>query len=274
MTEGAGAFRGAGRFLLPGDCLSTRPMTDQPAIPASTLILARDVPRGPPELLMVERAATMAFAAGAMVFPGGRIDPEDHEFAETLGVEHGAGIVAAVRETIEETAVPVALDPLPNPALALELQRALLAGTSLATLLDRHRLSLDASLLTPWARWLPNFNTTRRFDTLFFLAAAPPGEWIPNVGEAENRVAEWISAADALARHAWGSASLIFPTRRNLERLACHDRVAVLHDHARGHAVETICPWVEERDGERWLTIPGHLGYPVTQEKLDGLWRG
>jgi 8-oxo-dGTP pyrophosphatase MutT (NUDIX family) len=249
-------------------------MTDQPAIPAATLIVARDVAGGPPELLMVERAATMAFAAGAMVFPGGRIDPEDREFGEALGVEHGAGIVAAVRETIEETAVTVALDPLPEPALALELQRALLDGISLATLLDVHGLTLDSSALTLWARWLPNFHTSRRFDTLFFLASAPPGEWIPNVGEAENRAAEWTSAADVLARHVEGSASLIFPTRRNLERLAGHDRVDVLHAHARAHPVETVTPWVEERDGERWLTIPSHLGYPVTQEKLDGLWRG
>ncbi len=249
-------------------------MTDQPAIPAATLILARDIASGPPELLMVERAATMVFAAGAMVFPGGRIDPEDREYGETLSIEHGAAIVAAVRETVEETAVPIALDPLPSPALALELQRALLAGTSLAALLDRHGLSLDSAALTPWARWLPNFHTTRRFDTLFFLASAPPGEWLPNVGEAENRAAEWLSAADALARHAAGSANLIFPTRCNLERLARHDSGDALHDHARAHPVETITPWVEERDGERWLTIPSHLGYPVTQEKLDGLWRG
>lgn len=249
-------------------------MTDQPAIPAATLILARDVANGPPELLMVERAATMAFAAGAMVFPGGRIDPEDREFVEMMGVEHGAAIIAAVRETLEETAVPVALDPLPNRVLALELQRALLAGTSLATLLTIHGLSFDASALTAWARWLPNFHTTRRFDTMFFLAAAPPGEWVPNVGEAENRVAEWLSAADALARHGAGSASLIFPTRKNLERLARYDSAAALRDHARAHPVETITPWVEDRDGERWLTIPGHLGYPVTQEKLDGMWRG
>jgi 8-oxo-dGTP pyrophosphatase MutT (NUDIX family) len=249
-------------------------MTEQPAIPAATLILARDVPAGPPELLMVERAATMAFAAGAMVFPGGRIDPEDREFGEALGIALGAGIVAAVRETIEETAVPVALDPLPEPSLALELQRALLAGDSLASLLGRHHLSLDVSALVPWARWLPNFHTSRRFDTLFFLASAPPGEWVPNVGEAENRSAEWISAADVLARHGAGSANLIFPTRRNLERLSCHDRVAAMHDHACAHPVETITPWVEEQDGERWLTIPGHLGYPVTREKLDGLWRG
>jgi hypothetical protein len=40
------------------------------------------------------------------------------------------------------------------------------------------------------------------------------------------------------------------------------------------HPIEPVTPWVEERDGEKFITIPAHLGYPVTQERLDGLWRG
>src|SRR3546814_19912781 len=48
------------------------------AIPAATLVIMRPAPRaGPDELLMVKRATTMAFAAGAVVFPGGRIDPAE-----------------------------------------------------------------------------------------------------------------------------------------------------------------------------------------------------
>jgi len=78
------------------------------AIPAATLIVVRDRPDGPPELLMVERSEGMAFAAGALVFPGGRIDAAD----AALGPEK-AGAVAAIRETIEETAVPVGLAPCP-----------------------------------------------------------------------------------------------------------------------------------------------------------------
>ena len=62
---------------------------------------------------MVERAEGMAFAAGALVFPGGRIDEADRQLAAELGLEDGAA-VAAIRETIEETAVPVGLAPLPD----------------------------------------------------------------------------------------------------------------------------------------------------------------
>jgi 8-oxo-dGTP pyrophosphatase MutT (NUDIX family) len=225
-----------------------------------------DTPGGPPELLMVERASTMAFAPGAMVFPGGRIDPADHALGEALGVDHGAALVAAVRETIEETAVPIALSPLPDAALAAELQRSLLAERPLAEVI--------ANVLLPWARWLPNLHLARRFDTLFFLAEAPPGEWHPIVGEAENRSAEWLSARATLDRCAAGRASIIFPTRCNLERLALHESVAAMRADAHAHPVETITPWVEEHDGTQWLTIPDHLGYPLCVERLDQSLRG
>ena len=86
-------------------------MSDE-AIPAATLIVLRDRETGPPELLMVERAAGMAFAAGALVFPGGRIDEADRGLADQLGID--AATVAAVRETLEETAIPVGLAPMPE----------------------------------------------------------------------------------------------------------------------------------------------------------------
>ena len=250
-------------------------MTQTPAIPAATLILVRETAAGrSPEMLMVERAAGMAFAAGALVFPGGRIDPADHEMGDRLSVPHGAAIVAAVRETLEETAVPVALKPLPSRELALELQRALLADECFPALLEGHALSLDPAALTLFAHWVPKFHAARRFDTLFFLAEALPGEWQPHVGQGENRSAEWLTATEALRRDRAGEASLIFPTRCSLHRLAQHATVAAMRDDAARHPIETITPWVEDCEGKQMVTIPGHLGYPVTREPLDGLWRG
>lgn len=249
-------------------------MIETPPIPAATLVLVRDRAGGPPELLMVERAATMVFAAGMMVFPGGRVDTEDVALGERLAHPLGAAIVAAVRETLEETAVPVALDPLPSPLLALELQRALLAGTPLEALLETHGLRLDPAALTHFTRWLPPADVPRRFDTWFFLAAAPPGEWHPHVGEEENRAAEWVTAAEALERDRNGTAGLIFPTRSNLHRLARHGDYKAMLDDAQAHLPATISPWIEQRDGQRWLTIPEDLGYPVTAEPVTGMKRG
>ena len=128
---------------------------------------------------------------------------------------------------------------------------------------------IDASSLTPFARWVPKFHAVRRFDTMFFIARCPPGEWTPNVIEGECARACWITAADALAE-----ARLIFPTRRNLERLAQHRSFDEIRADALAHPIEPVTPWVAERDGEKFITIPGHLGYPVTEERLDGLWRG
>ena len=246
-------------------------MSDE-AIPAATLIVVRDCSNGMPQFLMVERAQGMAFAAGALVFPGGRIDPSDREFGTKLGIDPAA--VAAVRETIEETAVPVALEPVPSPMVAAELQTSLIADRPLAQMLGSHGLQLDANLVTPFARWVPKFHAVRRFDTLFFVARCPSGEWNPTVVEGECANAAWVSAEEVLERDRKGYARLIFPTRRTLERLAQHSSFEAIRDDALSHPIEPVTPWVEERGGEKFITIPSHLGFPVTEEKLDGLWRG
>lgn len=249
-------------------------MSDQP-IPAATLILVRERDGSAPEILMVERAAGMAFAGGAMVFPGGRIDEADRTLAADLGLgEQGAAAVASIRETIEETAVPAALAPLPDAALAEKLQQALVDGEDFGSCLRRAGLRIEADQLSPFARWVPKFHAVRRFDTLFFLAQQPPGDWQPRAIAGENSSAFWISAAEALQRDRSGQARLIFPTRRNLERLARHSGFAEMVADARAYPLTPITPWVEEHGGEKFITIPSDLGYPVTRERLEGLWRG
>ncbi len=242
------------------------------AIPAATLIVVREPEGAPPELLMVERASEMAFAAGALVFPGGRIDRADRVLADKLGVD--AALVAAVRETIEETAVPVGILPPASISLATELQKALVADAPFGELLDRTGLSIDTAQLTPFARWVPKFHAVRRFDTMFFVARCPTGEWDPQIVEGECAAAALAWSARVLEREQKQAARLIFPTRRTLERLAQHSTFEAILADALSHPIEPVTPWVEERDGEKFITIPSHLGFPVTQERLDGLWRG
>jgi 8-oxo-dGTP pyrophosphatase MutT (NUDIX family) len=246
-------------------------MTDE-AIPAATLIVVRERVGGPPELLMVERAEGMAFAAGALVFPGGRIDEADRRLAGELGTD--AAVIAAIRETIEETAVPVALEPTPDRKAAGQLQQDLTADKHFAAALAEAGCHLETAALTPFARWVPKFHAVRRFDTLFFVAKAPPGEWEPRVIEGECAGAFWTSARAVLEREQRGEARLIFPTRRTLERLAQHSSFDAIRADALAHPIEPISPWVEESGGEKFITIPKHLGFPVTRERLDGLWRG
>ena len=246
-------------------------MTQSPAIPAATLVLVRERSGGAPELLMVERAEGMAFAGGALVFPGGRIDEGDRDLG---GDELASAKVAAIRETIEETAIPVGISGVVNAQAALDMQGALLADEPFADALQSRSLALDLEALTPFARWVPKFHATRRFDTLFFVARCPDGDWQPKVVEGECTAAHWIGAADALERDRRGEARLIFPTRRNLERLALHSSFESIKADAETHGIEPVSPWVEEIEGENFITIPEGIGYPVTREKLDGLWRG
>ena len=246
-------------------------MSDLPEpVPAATLVLMREAKSGPPQLLVMERTGHMAFAAGALVFPGGRIDAEDREAAELFaGMTDAAARLAAIRETIEETGIVPAVAPPADPALALKLRDGIAQGRPLLELLAQHGLALDLESLTPFARWCPNFRETRRFDTLFFLAEAPPGVAEPTISEAEAVRAFWASAADILAEIDSGRAHAIFPTRRNLERLARFGSIEEARADAARHPVSRITPWVEDRDGAPHVCIPDNIGYPVTSEPLE-----
>ena len=239
-------------------------------IPAATLILMRPKRGGPPELLVMERSQGMAFAAGALVFPGGRIDPDDEELARRIGdgSEHDAARIAAIRETIEETGIAPALRPLPSPELIAELRAELHRGAPFSALTERHGLELDLAALTTFARWCPTFKEARRFDTLFFITEAPEGAAAPTVSEAEAVRTMWASAAQVLEEADSGRARIIFPTRRNLERLARFASLEEARADAERHPVQKIVPWIEERSGTEWLCIPEDAGYPVTSELL------
>ena len=247
-------------------------MADLPEpIPAATLVLMRSaVGGGAPELLMMERAATMAFAAGALVFPGGRIDPGDHEAAEGFPDDTDAAArIAAIRETIEETGIAAGLAPSPDAATVAALRQGLSGGAPFAALLYEAGLELDLEALTPFARWCPNFRETRRFDTLFFLAEASPD--LPRASADANEAVRtfWASAPNVLAEVDAGRAHVIFPTRRNLERLARFATIAEARADAARHPVTRITPWIEQRGGRPHVCIPEDAGYPVTSEPLE-----
>ena len=238
-------------------------MADEQAIPAATVIVMREVADGPPELLMVERAAAMRFAGGALVFPGGRVDPGDHALAATFGgdPEDMAARIAAIRETLEEAGVAVGLE-LDRQAIP-ELARAVYAGEPLGALIEAAGGTLRPEDLIPFTRWLPRGVHHRVFDTRFYLARAPD-DAEPVVDGSENVRVFWMSARDVLAEADAGRAFIIFPTRRNLERLALFGCWADAVADAQAHEIRTVTPWIE---GDR-LCIPEGLGYPVTSQPL------
>lgn len=242
-------------------------MSEPEAIPAATVIVMREAAGRPPELLIVERAKAMSFAGGALVFPGGRVDPGDHALAAALPGDPDdlAARIAAVRETIEEAgvAVGVTLDAGAIP----DIRRRLYAGEAMGTLLGQVGGALDLDALVPFARWLPAGVRHKVFDTRFYLARAPEGAE-PVVDGNENVRVFWASARAVLDAADRGEATIIFPTRRNLERLALFASFADAASDARAHPVRTITPWIETRDDAQHLCIPDDLGYPITSEPL------
>ncbi|MEO7248239.1 MAG: NUDIX domain-containing protein [Novosphingobium sp.] len=255
-------------------------MSEIPApqsIPAATVVVFRRAAQGgPAELLMLERAGSMRFAGGAAVFPGGRIDPSDHELAAQL--QHGldndeaAARIAALRETIEEAGLVLGMASKVTAEQAAEA-RAMLAGHgALAPVLERFGWVPDLAQLHPWARWCPVWHGA--FDTRFYLADLGTGAVEVSKDDTENSHLFWASAREAIAMAARGEISVIFPTLRNLERLALYDSFAEVRDFAGRFPIRTISPVRREIDGVEHLIIPGDLGYPVTTQPLAMVKRG
>ncbi|MGD9470885.1 MAG: NUDIX domain-containing protein [Novosphingobium sp.] len=244
-----------------------------PATPAATVIVFRNGSiAGQPELLMVTRSKVLNFAGGMAVFPGGRVDDADRDLARQLGlatdVDDAAARIAAIRETLEETGLALGLTR-PVEAQEAAAARALLhEGQELAAILGRFGWELNAEALVPFARWLPNHAHARIFDTRFYLADLGTGSVDIAVDQTENTRLFWTSANAALERADKGEISIIFPTRRNLERLAQFGSFADARQHAQDVPVRIVTPWVEERNNQPTLCIPDDAGYPITAESL------
>lgn len=215
-----------------------------PVRDASTVVLLRDA--SVLETFLMRRAATMAFAAGMYVFPGGRVDdvdcdldvrwtgtlPEADRMTATEGAARGL-IVGAVREVFEETGVLLAVDDagrVPAEDDHWEADRSLVAESSdaLAEVLARRGLRLDPGLLPLWTHWITPEIESKRYDVRFFVAAVPPGQRVRDVsGEAD--LVRWISPPAALTDYARGLLPMLPPTVATLADLApMHDVGSVL----------------------------------------------
>lgn len=278
--------------MVPDPCLlasmtsdiETHPISGEPmatATPAATMVIFRENPDGgAPLLLMVERIKAMAFAGGAAVFPGGKVDPADFDYAGMLGgslpLDEAAARLAAIRETIEEAGLALGLSGVSDTADCDDARAALHDGESLQAICVRHGWVPDFEQLVPWSRWRPPAfeGATRVFDTRFYLVDAGNTMPMATVDHTENRALFWASAADALDKADKGEVKIIFPTRRNLERLAMFGSFDAAAAHAAEHPVSTVLTYVDKREDGNWLCIPDGHGYPVLEESFDRAMRG
>jgi len=249
--------------------------TDDRPRPASTVILVRDAPDL--EVLMVRRHAAIAFGADAWVFPGGKVSaadaPGDIDDAEA------AFRFAAARETFEETGLLLArrsdggfATAEDCGALADWRPRVEADPALFPRMLGEAGLEAALDCLLPFAHWITPTFEPRRFDTRFYLAAAPHEQVARHDGrEAVDHA--WVAPQAILDQRSRGEARLMFPTRLNVELLAGCRRVEEAEALARARPAVPVLPLVSERDGRRWLTIPAEAGYSVVEETLDNVMR-
>jgi hypothetical protein len=157
---------------------------------------------------------------------------------------------------------------------AIRARALLLEAGELAPVLSEFGWELDLTALVPFARWRPNHRNMRVFDTRFYMTDLGTGAVDLLVDATENTHLFWASAAEALELADQEQIKVIFPTRRNLERLALFEDFGAALAHVEQYPVTMITPFMEEREGERWLTIPEGAGYPVTSEPVASAMRG
>ena len=246
--------------------------------PAATVMLLRDADDGM-EVFMVVRHHQIDFASGALVFPGGRVDPEDHDVAanaalfppqDGMDAEAAALRVAAMRETFEECGVLLAR-PRGEAALVSAARLRGIEATHRAAMIRGERtfgaiLTAENLVLAPetmvrFAHWITPEHVPKRFDTHFFLAAAPMDQVALHDGE-EAVDSVWITPRNAVEGNKAGTYKLVFPTQMNLQKLARHRVSAAAMDAARASRVVTVIPKLEAvGDGVRILRLPLEADY-------------
>src|SRR5215472_16967378 len=251
---------------------------DPPILPAATILLLRDAPSF--EVLMVKRHHQIDFAAGALVFPGGKThagDADPRWENRTLG--WGAALpekrplrIAAIREAYEEAGILLARHLGGAPFRGDE--RAAAAREDVAKdrrpfldLIEELDVYLDLEALTVFAHWITPKLVPRRFDTWFYVAEAPEDQLALCDGS-ETVDAEWIEPSEAIRLADLGERTVIFPTRMNLKLLAEASSADDAARRAAAREVVTVEPKVAERGGRRVLVLPPNAGYGDVEEPV------
>ncbi len=247
--------------------------------PASTVLLLRDSAARPEiEVFMMVRHHQIEFQSGALVFPGGSVDAGDKEILARPELHSGGeGVdeadlsfrIAAIRETFEESGILLARlkgsSQLIDARRAGEIEAAHRTElcehkTTFAEILGNNGLWLALDELVPYAHWITPEGLPKRFDTWFFLAAAPPDQLGAHDGK-ESTDSVWLSPREAVEGGESGRFKLPFPTTRNLIKLGGQTSVKAALEDARGKPVVTVTPVMTKTAAGRQLRIPREAGY-------------
>lgn len=260
---------------------------------AATVLLLRES-AGALEVLMMRRAAAVAFMGGLWVFPGGRMEPDDHSpralaripgdalrpcsgrlyslEGEQLPADLALGLhVAACRETFEEAGVLLARDaggrPC-DPALVDSLQSRRAADdaepTAFVGMLEQHDLFLDIAPLVYWSHWVTPSLEPKRYDTRFFVVPVPEGQ-VAQADFSELTEHAWINPATAAEALERGEIAVPPPTLLTLEDLrdsyAVHGSLHAMLAAESRRATPAVLPRIEVLEDEYRVVMPWDLRY-------------
>lgn len=258
-----------------------------PPVDAATVMVLRDSPSGL-EVLLVRRHGDSGVLGGAHVFPGGKLDADDPrqdpstlersaQACQTALGENGLAAstalglhVAALRETFEECGL---LLGVPQGAAQVQAVRErTAAGEPFGTALHALGLPVDTACVRPWSRWITPRKPAmmnKRFDTRFFVAAAPPGQVVEHCAR-EATEAVWHSPGHWLQRYWAGEVEMAPPQIMSLCHLAGMRDVAEVLNTARSQRPALIQPESFVQDGERVLCYPGDPAHSVAERAWPG----
>jgi 8-oxo-dGTP pyrophosphatase MutT (NUDIX family) len=259
---------------------------------AATVVLMR-AGEHEPEIYLLRRQTSMAFAGGMCVFPGGGVDERDFdhtvawagpspaEWAERLGVDEATAralVCAAVRETFEESGVLLAGESADSVVADTtgadwEADRVALEGRELpmTEFLDRRGLVLRTDLLGAWSGWLTPIFEPKRYRTWFFVAELPEGQRTRDVSTESDQVV-WLPALRAVEQAEAREILMLPPTYiTSLDVAQYADPQAVI-DAAADRRVEMFCPAVEEEGEGFTLTRPPRADELLEQRARTARW--
>ena len=216
-----------------------RPEVEQVAVAAATVVLVRDGAEGI-EVLLARRNSKVYFAGGAWVFPGGRIDAEDHgpdfngdHFDESHADFLDVARRACVREAAEEADAIISADDL-----------------------------------VFMSHWTPPLEAPKRFSTYFFMGPAPTAALTADGGEIHELA--WMRPADAMTRRNVGEIELIPPTFITLALLAPFATAAEATAHYRDNPPEYFVTKFTRADGYNIALYSGDAGYETADASVPG----
>ena len=232
---------------------------------AATIILLRDSERGL-EVLMLTKARGTHFAAGALVFPGGKVDPKDKAFIEVSDSINTCQVelkVTAIREMYEECGILLARHKASKNVISSS-EAVKYAGRDILDMARSELFELATDQLVQFAHWITPLHRPRRFDTHFFIAPAPDLNANPIVDGYEIVDAQWFRPSDILIDVYAGTLKLVLPTMMNVLELSRFRGVSQVLKATNKKDIFCVVPRPIITDEGPQFYIPEEAGYGIT----------